>query len=137
VPITGVQRGGKLLYCAGPWHALTTQCAAASYFNKKKTPGGEALPANLRSGSTIEALKGASRPLAIGRRTCHGIKGANGAGIDALFIADGIQAKKPNHLRPRIFMRSSRKRRCALLGAMRGTIFVWEKTRTVRTSRGP
>jgi ribonucleotide monophosphatase NagD (HAD superfamily) len=41
----------------------------------------------------LTSLKGASRTLAIGDGLHTDIKGANGAGIDALFIADGIHGE--------------------------------------------
>jgi len=90
-----VQRGGKLIYCAG---ALANEYekigGAVVYYGKPKT----AIYNNVRA-----ALRGAQKPLAIGDGMHTDIKGANAAGLDALFIADGIHGEDvadmtPGHL---------------------------------------
>jgi HAD superfamily hydrolase (TIGR01459 family) len=80
-----VQRDGKLIWCAG---------ALADAYEKL---GGEAVyygkPMPAIYDAVREALPGAKRMLAIGDGLHTDIKGANRAGIDALFIADGIHGQ--------------------------------------------
>lgn len=80
-----VQRGGKLVYCAG---ALANEYEKIGgeviYYGKPKTAIYEYVRA---------AAKGAKKLLAIGDGMHTDIKGANAAGIDALFIADGVHGE--------------------------------------------
>lgn len=80
-----VQRGGKMIYCAG---ALANEYekigGAVAYYGKPKI----AIYDNVRA-----AMKGAKHPLAIGDGVHTDIKGANAAGLDALFIADGVHGE--------------------------------------------
>ena len=80
-----VQRGGKLVYCAG---ALANEYEKIGgevvYYGKPKT----AIYDYVRA-----AAKGAKHLLAIGDGMHTDIKGANAAGIDALFIADGVHGE--------------------------------------------
>ena len=80
-----VQRGGKLVYCAGALaQAYEKLGGAVVYYGKPHLPIYDAV--------RVE-LKGARRPLAIGDGLGTDILGANRAGIDALFIADGIHGE--------------------------------------------
>ena len=90
-----VQRGGKLIWCAGALaDAYEKIGGEVVYYGKPMTP--------------IYDLVRASAPdakhmLAIGDGMHTDIKGANAAGIDALFIADGIHGEdvadmSPGHL---------------------------------------
>jgi HAD superfamily hydrolase (TIGR01459 family) len=87
-----VQRGGRMIYCAG---ALANEYekigGTVVYYGKPKT----AIYENVRA-----ALKGAKRPLAIGDGMHTDIKGANAAGLDALFIADGVHGEDVAELTP-------------------------------------
>ncbi|HEY7979595.1 MAG TPA: TIGR01459 family HAD-type hydrolase [Rhizomicrobium sp.] len=80
-----VQRGGKLVYCAG---AVANEYEKIGgqviYYGKPKT----AIYDYIRT-----AAKGAKNLLAIGDGMHTDIKGANAAGIDALFIADGVHGE--------------------------------------------
>jgi HAD superfamily hydrolase (TIGR01459 family) len=80
-----VQRGGRLVYCAG---ALAEEYdalgGAVTYYGKPHLPIYEFVAASLH---------GAKRPLAIGDGLNTDIRGANLAGLDALFIADGIHGE--------------------------------------------
>jgi len=80
-----VQRGGKLIPCAG---ALAKAYAALGgevlYYGKPHRP----IYDHVRA-----AAGGARRLLAIGDGLATDIKGANEAGIDAVFIADGIHGE--------------------------------------------
>lgn len=81
-----VQRGGKLIWCAG---ALANEYekigGGVVYYGKPMT----AIYDFVRA-----AAPGAKRMLAIGDGLHTDIKGANAAGIDALFIADGIHGEE-------------------------------------------
>ena len=80
-----VQRGDTLVYCAGALaEAYERVGGAVVYFGKPHQPIYDVVRA---------ALGDAKRPLAIGDGLLTDIKGANGAGIDALFIADGIHGE--------------------------------------------
>lgn len=80
-----VQRGGKLIFCAGALaQAYEKFGGAVVYYGKPHAPIYDVVRA---------ALGDAKRPLAIGDGLLTDIKGANGAGIDALFIADGIHGE--------------------------------------------
>ncbi len=80
-----VQRGGKLVYCAG---------AVANEYEKI---GGEVIyygkPKTAIYNYVRATAKGARNMLAIGDGMHTDIKGANAAGIDALFIADGVHGE--------------------------------------------
>lgn len=80
-----VQRSGKLVYCAG---ALANEYekigGTVIYYGKPKIE----IYDYVRG-----AMKGAKKPLAIGDGMHTDIKGANLAGIEALFIADGIHGE--------------------------------------------
>jgi HAD superfamily hydrolase (TIGR01459 family) len=80
-----VQRGGQLVYCAGALaQAYERIGGSVVYYGKPHGPIYDV---------ALKALNGASRTLAIGDGLHTDIKGANGAGIDALFIADGIHGE--------------------------------------------
>jgi HAD superfamily hydrolase (TIGR01459 family) len=80
-----VQRGGKLIYCAG---------AIARAYEKM---GGPTVYYGIYDMTLAVARQAAkreiARPLTIGDGIETDIKGANGAGLDALFIADGIHGE--------------------------------------------
>lgn len=81
-----VQRGGKLIWCAG---------ALAKAYEKI---GGEVIyygkPMTAIYDFVRAAAPDAKRMLAIGDGLHTDVKGANAAGIDALFIADGIHGEE-------------------------------------------
>jgi len=80
-----VQRGGQLVYCAGALaQAYERIGGSVVYYGKPHGPIYQV---------ALARLKGASRTLAIGDGLHTDIKGANDAGIDALFIADGIHGE--------------------------------------------
>jgi HAD superfamily hydrolase (TIGR01459 family) len=80
-----VQRGGKLVYCAGAVaNAYEKIGGAVIYYGKPKIEIYDYVRA---------AMKGAKKPLAIGDGIHTDIKGANTAGISALFIADGVHGE--------------------------------------------
>ena len=80
-----VQRGGRLVYCAG---ALAEEYeklgGLVTYFGKPHLPIYEFVRASIQS---------VKRVLAIGDGLDTDIRGANLAGLDALFIADGVHGE--------------------------------------------
>lgn len=81
-----VQRGGELVYCAGALaKAYEEVGGAVVYYGKPHRPIYDA---------ALEAAKRPRRALAVGDGIATDIKGANGAGLDALFIADGIHGEE-------------------------------------------
>ena len=90
-----VQRGGKLIWCAGALADAYEKIGGEVIYYGKPKPEIYDL---VRAGAP-----GAKRLLAIGDGMHTDIKGANVAGIDALFIADGIHGEdvadmSPGHL---------------------------------------
>ena len=87
-----VQRGGKLIHCAG---ALANEYEKIGgevvYYGKPMTAIYEFVRA---------AAPGAKRMLAIGDGLHTDVKGANATGIDALFIADGIHGEEIGAVTP-------------------------------------
>lgn len=80
-----VQRGGELIYCAGALAKAYAEIGGdVVYYGK---------PYKSIYDLTLAAAKGAKRPLAIGDGIATDLRGANGAGLDALFIADGIHGE--------------------------------------------
>lgn len=80
-----VQRGGKLVYCAGALaQAYESIGGSVVYYGKPHRPIYDVV---------LAALNGATKPLAVGDGLNTDIKGANRMGFDALFIADGIHGE--------------------------------------------
>lgn len=85
-----VQRGGKLVWCAGAIaREYEKMGGEAIYYGKPHRPIYDAVSkaANSAAGRSIV------NPLAIGDGLETDIAGANGVGFDALFIADGIHGE--------------------------------------------
>jgi HAD superfamily hydrolase (TIGR01459 family) len=86
-----VQRGGRLIYCAG---ALARAYEAAGgeviYYGKPHAP----IYRPVLAAAARAAGRPVRRPLAIGDGLETDIRGANRVGIDALFIADGIHGEE-------------------------------------------
>jgi HAD superfamily hydrolase (TIGR01459 family) len=82
-----VQRGEKLIYCAGALARLYEQMGGKTeYYGKPHLPIFAAALTRARD------VGRAVRPLVIGDGLETDIKGANTAGLDALFVMDGIFA---------------------------------------------
>jgi HAD superfamily hydrolase (TIGR01459 family) len=80
-----VQRGGRLVYCAGSLaKAYEALGGDVVYYGKPHLPIYDVVRA---------VSGGARRMLMIGDGLVTDIKGANAAGIDALFIADGVHGE--------------------------------------------
>jgi HAD superfamily hydrolase (TIGR01459 family) len=81
-----VQRGGKLVYCAGALaRAYEAIGGEVVYYGKPHLP---------IYGVALEAAGSPKRPLVIGDGLETDIIGANRLGIDALFIADGVHGEE-------------------------------------------
>jgi HAD superfamily hydrolase (TIGR01459 family) len=81
-----VHRGDKLVYCAGSLaQAYEDVGGPVIYYGKPHRPIYE---------SALAAAGNPKRPLAVGDGLLTDIKGANGAGIEALFVADGVHGEE-------------------------------------------
>lgn len=92
-----VQRGGQLVYCAGALARLYEQLGGTSvYYGKPYRPIYDAA----RALATKTSGNGHPRVLVLGDGLETDIRGANGAGLDAVFIADGIHGEDIRELTP-------------------------------------
>jgi HAD superfamily hydrolase (TIGR01459 family) len=92
-----VRRGGKLIWCAGALARLYTELGGhVVYYGKPHAPIYAAAVARLRAAAKRDTL----RILTLGDGLETDIRGANGAGIDAVFIADGIHGEDIPALTP-------------------------------------
>jgi HAD superfamily hydrolase (TIGR01459 family) len=81
-----VHRGARLLYCAGSLaKAYEAIGGAVIYYGKPHLPVYE---------MALEAAGRPKNPLAVGDGLLTDIKGANAAGLEALFIADGVHGEE-------------------------------------------
>src|SRR3984957_12137563 len=86
-----VHRGERLLYCAGSLaKAYEAMGGRVIYYGKPHLPVYESALATL--GATLGHRP--RRPLAVGDGLLTDIKGANAAGVEALFIADGVHGEE-------------------------------------------
>ena len=86
-----VHRGTRLLYCAGSLaQAYEALGGKVIYYGKPHLPVYESALA------ALAAILGhaPARPLAVGDGLLTDIKGANAAGLEALFIADGVHGEE-------------------------------------------
>ncbi|HEX4532708.1 MAG TPA: TIGR01459 family HAD-type hydrolase [Rhizomicrobium sp.] len=83
-----VQRDGKLIFCAGAVaREYEKEGGKAIYYGKPH------LPIYETTFATLKKFGPTTKPLAIGDGLATDIMGANAAGLDALFIADGIHGE--------------------------------------------
>ncbi len=106
-PDIQVHVGAALVYCAGAIaRAYEEIGGSVVYYGKPHRPIYEATLALAQKA----AGRPIARPLAIGDGTGTDIKGANGVGLDALFIADGIHGEEIGAVTPesveRLFART-------------------------------
>jgi len=81
-----VHRGERLLYCAGALAANYEKLGGeAIYYGKPHRPIYE---------SALAAAGHPKNPLAVGDGLLTDVKGANGAGLEVLFIADGVHGEE-------------------------------------------
>ncbi len=92
-----VQRGTTLVYCAGAIARVYEEMGGqVVYYGKPHLPVYEMSLARARAA----AARDISRALAIGDGLGTDIRGANRAGMDALFIADGVHGEELGALTP-------------------------------------
>ncbi len=119
-----VHRGTKLLYCAGSLaKAYEALGGAAIYYGKPHLPVYASALAAAALAAQAANRQSPKRPLAVGDGLLTDIKGANEAGIDALFIADGIHAKEAEPFTPAHLQAFFEKAQMRVIGAMR--TLVW------------
>ena len=92
-----VQRGGQLVYCAGALAQLYEQFGGSViYYGKPHRP---IFDAALKL-AELHAKRRDPRVLVLGDGLETDIRGANAAGLDAIFVADGIHGEKIRELTP-------------------------------------
>jgi HAD superfamily hydrolase (TIGR01459 family) len=90
-----VQRGGKLVWCAGALARLYTELGGNSvYYGKPYAP----IYAEALTLARMAANRAEPRVLALGDGLETDIRGANLAGLDAVFIVDGIHGEDVREL---------------------------------------
>jgi HAD superfamily hydrolase (TIGR01459 family) len=115
-----VQRGGRLIYCAGAIARLYEEIGGkVVYYGKPHAAIYEPTLAAARKA----VARAIGRPLAVGDGLETDIGGANGVGIDALFIADGIHGEQIPVLTPYAMAVFFEKNRVHARAAMR--TLVW------------
>ena len=89
-----VHRGERLVYCAGALaQAYEALGGAVIYYGKPHLPVYRAALAAAARAAEAAHRPGPKRPLAVGDGLLTDIKGANAAGLEALFIADGVHGE--------------------------------------------
>lgn len=90
-----VHRGERLLYCAGTLAANYEQLGGeAIYYGKPHRPIYESALAAAAEAAKAAGRQSPKNPLAVGDGLLTDIKGANGAGLEALFVADGVHGEE-------------------------------------------
>jgi HAD superfamily hydrolase (TIGR01459 family) len=115
-----VQRGGKLIYCAGALARLYAELGGpVVYYGKPHAPVYAAALARLRTAAKRDVL----RVLILGDGLETDIRGANGAGLDAVFIADGIHGDDVPELTRAALTRLFAHAGVSAMGAMRRLVW--------------
>jgi len=90
-----VHRGERLLYCAGTLAANYEQLGGeAIYYGKPHRPVYESALAAAAEAAKAAGRQSPKNPLAVGDGLLTDIKGANAAGLEALFVADGVHGEE-------------------------------------------
>ena len=95
--VVSVPPGGRLVYCAGALARLYEQLGGATVYYGKPHPPIYAAAIKL---ARENAKRCDLRVLVVGDGLETDIRGANAAGLDAVFIADGIHAEEIDALTP-------------------------------------
>jgi len=115
-----VQRGAKLVYCAGAIaRAYEELGGEVVYFGKPHPPIYQRVLATARRIAGCEAV----RPLAVGDGLETDIRGANNVGIEALFIADGVHGEEIGDFTPEALARLFGKAAVTGKAAMRALVW--------------
>ena len=89
-----VHRGERLVYCAGSLaKAYEDMGGPVVYYGKPHRPVYDSALAAAAATAKAANRQGPKRPLAVGDGLLTDIKGANGAGLEALFVADGVHGE--------------------------------------------
>jgi HAD superfamily hydrolase (TIGR01459 family) len=89
-----VHRGERLLYCAGSLaKAYEALGGAVIYYGKPYRPIYDSALAAAALAAKAANRQSPRRPLAVGDGLLTDIKGANRAGLEALFVADGVHGE--------------------------------------------
>jgi HAD superfamily hydrolase (TIGR01459 family) len=114
-----VKRGDQLVYCAGALARLYEELGGACvYFGKPHPPIYEAALRHVRK------LAGRSpRVLVVGDGLETDVRGANAAGLDAVFIADGIHGEDIWEMTPEVLAGLFAQAGVAAEGAMRALVW--------------
>jgi len=90
-----VHRGERLLYCAGSLaQAYEALGGEVVYYGKPHRPVYDSALAAAALAAKAAGRQDPKRPLAVGDGLLTDIRGANGAGLEALFIADGVHGEE-------------------------------------------
>jgi HAD superfamily hydrolase (TIGR01459 family) len=90
-----VHRGERLVYCAGSLaQAYEGLGGAVIYYGKPHRPIYDSALAAAALAAKAANKQSPKRPLAVGDGLLTDIRGANGAGLEALFIADGVHGEE-------------------------------------------
>ncbi len=90
-----VHRGERLVYCAGSLaKAYEDMGGPVIYYGKPHRPVYDSALAAVALAAKAANRQSPKRPLAVGDGLLTDIKGANGAGLEALFIADGVHGEE-------------------------------------------
>src|ERR1700761_407050 len=90
-----VHRGERLVYCAGSLaQAYESLGGQVIYYGKPHRPIYDSALAAAALAAKAVGKQSPKRPLAVGDGLLTDIKGANGAGLEALFIADGVHGEE-------------------------------------------
>ena len=89
-----VHRGARLVYCAGSLaQAYESLGGTVTYYGKPHLPVYDAARAAVTAAALAAGRPPPKRPLAVGDGLVTDIRGANAAGLEALFIADGVHGE--------------------------------------------
>jgi HAD superfamily hydrolase (TIGR01459 family) len=90
-----VHRGARMVYCAGALAKAYEELGGpVIYYGKPHQPVYEAALAAVRQAAAASGRPAPASPLAVGDGLMTDVKGANGAGLAVLFIADGIHGEE-------------------------------------------
>jgi HAD superfamily hydrolase (TIGR01459 family) len=115
-----VQRGGQLVYCAGAIaKAYEKIGGSVVYYGKPYAP----IYKPVLEAARAAAHRDIVRPLAIGDGLETDIRGANNAGLDSLFIADGIHGEEIGDVTDASLARLFGKAQLSARAAMRALVW--------------
>lgn len=90
-----VHRGPRMVYCAGALAKAYEELGGpVIYYGKPHQPVYEAALAAARQAAAASGRPAPASPLAVGDGLMTDVRGANGAGLAVLFIADGIHGEE-------------------------------------------